>query len=152
MSQPITKFPPSFSEGMIIANQAGEDAYSVLCKFIEEDFRWFRVLCFAMHPRMKMNLPSGTPDFKPTNFPPGISDCSVLSVHKSMAAFYNESGNPDRQMELFIRYLEGMHTEEAEHFIMIKDKVLHLEYPNVTDRVIVDAIGWDWDAYLKEKN
>ena len=152
MQKPLGYKIPTFSEGMVTANMAGEDAVEVLKTFIKDDPRWTYALGYAMNPGMKCILPEGAPPYNESEFPEGISDSSVLGVAKEMGMFYNPNGKRMKLEEMFIRHLEGMTPDDAKHFIAIKDKTLHKMYPNVTEEVLVAALGWDWGQYQAKKN
>ena len=148
-TKPLNYKNPTFSEGMVTANQAGEDALTVLKHFIKDDPRWFTVLAYAMNPRLKSVLPEGAPPYQESQFQEGVSFTSVLDAHKTMALFYNKEANKMKVEESFIKHLEDMTPDDAKHLIAIKDKTLHTMYDNVTEEVLVNAIGWNWVNILK---
>ena len=63
-----------------------------------------------------------------------------------------ERGDPalqkmDRE-RIFVRLLEGLHQNEAELLINVKDKKLHQVYKGLSENVVKEAFGWNEDFVL----
>ena len=50
---------------------------------------------------------------------------------------------------MFIRLLEGLHKDEAELLINVKDKRLHQVYKGVSSDVVKEAFDWDENFKVK---
>ena len=54
----------------------------------------------------------------------------------------NEHSKMNRE-RMFVRLLEGLHRDEAELMMVIKDKRLHQKYKGLSVNVVQEAFGWD---------
>ena len=61
--------------------------------------------------------------------------------------------NPNLQAtqreRMFIRLLEGLHKDEAELLINVKEKRLHQVYKGVSSEVVKEAFNWDENFKVK---
>ena len=62
---------------------------------------------------------------------------------------YQVSISKTRKETLFIQVLEGLHKDEAELLINVKDKRLHQVYKGVSSDVVKEAFDWDENFKVK---
>ena len=56
-----------------------------------------------------------------------------------------------RKETLFIQVLEGLHKDEAEVLLGVKDKKLNNMYKGLSESVVKEAFGWDDNFMQVEK-
>ena len=59
--------------------------------------------------------------------------------------------NRVRKETLFIQVLEGLHKDEAEVLLGVKDKKLNNMYKGLSESVVKEAFGWDDNFMQVEK-
>ena len=106
----------------------------------EENCRALQQICqWAYNPKIKSMLPEGTEHMllrtegdRLYNFIKGAQ------THQSTV-----------RERMFIRLLEGLHKDEAELLINVKDKRLHQVYKGVSSDVVKEAFDWDENFKVK---
>jgi len=86
-------------------------------------------------------LPEGAVPYKPNEAPKGTEHTSLRSEQKSFYNFVkggNDSLSKTRRETIFIQILEGLHPEEADLLILVKDKRLTDKY-NINLSLIEEA-------------
>ena len=86
-------------------------------------------------------LPEGTVPYKPNEAPKGTEHTSLRSEQKSFDNFVrggNNSLSKTRRETIFIQILEGLHPEEADLLILVKDKKL-LDRYSIPRSVVEEA-------------
>lgn len=141
---------PTFEEGLDAADKS-EDPAQYLRELIANDRRWSFVLGYAMNPKHKMPLPEGNPPYIPSEYPIGLAEVEILHLFEKMGVLYNDVSNSRKKEEIITQWLEKMTPKEAELFVAIKDKNLQGCYKNLTEKVFVDALGWDMTQYQNMK-
>ena len=154
---------PLFSEILTRVHKAKDKPAKV--KILkEENCRGLQQLCqWAFNPNIASDLPSGTPPYVENDAPEGTEHMLLRTegdklwhfvktqtnygkVTKDEPARYKQA-NPNLQQtqkeRMFIRLLEGLHKDEAELLINVKDKRLHQIYKGVSSEVIREAFNWD---------
>ncbi len=142
MTDVLNKKNPTFLE---ILQQADKSDAPVdfLKKCLAEDQRVSAILGYALNPKFKMPLPEGTPPYIPSESPLGLAEIELLHLSNKLYVMFNKETNKARKEQMFIQWVEKMNAQEAELLIAIKDQTLHTLYPNLTEDVFVDALGWD---------
>lgn len=97
------------------------------------------VLQYAFDKNLKMELPEGTPPYKPDTAPLGMSPTTLYNQVKKLYIFQRKDLSNVRREQLFIQLLESVHPSEAEIIVLIKDQNLTSKYPNITAEFIVKA-------------
>ena len=130
----------------------------------EENCRALQQLCqWAYNPTITSDLPEGKPPYIENDAPEGTEHMLLRTEGDKLWHFvktqtnYGEvtkdedkrykQANPNLQQtqkeRMFIRLLEGLHKDEAELLINVKDKRLHQIYKGVSSEVIREAFNWD---------
>jgi len=94
---------------------------------------------YAFDPKKKMILPEGTPPYKPAAEPMGMTPTNLFSEMRRLYVFCRADLKPLKREGLFISLLEGVHPEEAEVLIAIKDQVLHKMFKKITLKLVTEA-------------
>lgn len=95
---------------------------------------------YAFLPSKKFCLPEGKPPFKQDAAPIGMSPSNFVQELRRLYIFTPERDlNQVRRETLFIQLLEGLHPDEAEILIAVKDQRLSELFPNITPSLLVDA-------------
>ena len=130
-----------------------ENPVEVLQSAAKKDGRLHVIIGYLINPKFKMGLPEGDPPYIPGDFPSGLSELDVLRLEKKMYILYQSETRRMKKEEIFIQWLEQMTPTEAKILIAIKDKNLDSLYPNLTEKVLVDFMQWDFNEYsaLKAK-
>ena len=136
----------------------------------EENCRAFQQICqWAYNPSIKSMLPEGSPPYVANEAPEGTEHMLLRTEGDKLWNFvktqtnYGEAvkeedkeykvANPNLQAtqreRMFIRLLEGLHKDEAELLINVKDKRLHQIYKGVSSEVVKEAFNWDDDFKVK---
>ena len=130
----------------------------------EENCRALQQLCqWAYNPTITSDLPEGKPPYIENDAPEGTEHMLLRTegdklwhfvktqtnygkVTKDKDKIYKQA-NPNLQStqkeRMFIRLLEGLHKDDAELLINVKDKRLHQIYKGVSSEVIREAFNWD---------
>lgn len=141
---------PTFEELLQMANN-DDDPVEVLTLAMGRDKRVTSLLGYAFNPNYVFLLPEGSPPYKVGEFPTGLADYELLSLHETLVTLCNPNTSKIKREELLIRWLEGMTEGEGQILIRIKDKTLDKMYRNLTEDVFITALGWDKELYKKLK-
>ena len=154
---------PLLSEILIKAHKAKVAADKIRI-LKEENCRALQQICqWAYNPTITSDLPEGTPPYVENDAPEGTEHMILRTEGDKLWHFvktqinYGEvtkeedkkykQANPKLQAtqreRMFIRLLEGLHKDEAELLINVKDKRLHQIYKGVSSEVIREAFNWD---------
>lgn len=118
---------------------------------MKKDSRIIQVLGYAMNPSFKMGIPEGTPPYIPSDVPLGLAEIELLHLAQKLYILYDTKAPKAKREIMLIQWMEKMAQVEAEMLILIKDKMLHTMFPEVTEDVLLKAIGWDRAMYDKLK-
>lgn len=89
----------------------------------------------------KFILPDGEPPYKKAAEPMGMTPAKFIQEVRKFYLFSRKDLTSAKREVLFIQLLEGIHPEEANILIAIKDQQLTKLYPNIT-RERVAAAGF----------
>ena len=103
------------------------------------DVQLTKVFEYAFLKDHKMNLPDGTPPFKPDPCPKNMSPSKLANELRRLYVFQREDISDLRREAIFIGMLESIHPEEAAVLIAIKDQKLHKLYKNITWKRVAEA-------------
>ena len=87
-------------------------------------------------------LPEGSVPYKPNEAPKGTEHTLLEKEHRLLFNFFkggNDSLSQTRREMVFIQMLEGLHADEAEVIVLVKDKKLTDKYKRITFNVIQEA-------------
>jgi hypothetical protein len=96
------------------------------------------VLCFALHPSVKIALPDGPAPYKPSDM--ADDNFGMLYSEARRLYLFCEGGTdlkPAKREYLFIQMLEGIHPKDAQLLVAAKDK--KLPYKGLTKAIIEEA-------------
>lgn len=112
------------------------------------------ILKGAFDPNIKWALPSGTPPYIANEAPKGTEHSLLKNESKRLWHFVEgaDAQTTKTQKEtMFIQMLEGLHAEEAELLLGVKDKNLNKKYKGLTASLVKEAFNWN-DNFLKIEN
>ena len=103
------------------------------------------VLELNFHPTVEFDLPPGNPPYKVNPQPIGLTDSNLYAEWRRIYLLIK--GHPKRpagikrlQVEnVYIQMLEGVHSDEAELMVALKDKQLAKKYKGLTEKVVREA-------------
>lgn len=95
-------------------------------------------------PNIILDLPDGTPPFKPDEMPAGYSlgriDKSIKVLGRLVKGNSPSVGLSKIKKEtLFIQLLEGIHVKDAQIIVYMKDKIINNHYTNVDYTLVKTA-------------
>lgn len=94
---------------------------------------------YAFDPNKKWILPEGNPPFKPAAEPMGMTPTNLYGEVRRFYVFNREDLTPLKRESLFISLLEGVHPDEAEILIAVKDQKFHRLYKKITRKLVEKA-------------
>ncbi len=109
------------------------------------------VLKGAFDPNIKWALPTGTPPYMANEAPKGTEHTLLENEAKRLWHFVEgaDAETTKTQKEtMYIQILEGLHKEEAEVLLNMKDKRLNKVYKGLSESVVKEAFGWN-DNFVK---
>lgn len=102
-----------------------------------KDHLGFTILMkYAFDPSLKMNLPKGTPPFKPDPAPLGMTPTNLIAQVRRFYIFNRKDLPKARMEQLFVQLLEGIHPSEASIVVAAKDQNIPGLYPNITRELL----------------
>ncbi len=110
-----------------------------------------QVLKGAFDPNIKWALPTGTPPYMANEAPKGTEHTLLENEAKRLWHFVEgaDAETTKTQKEtMYIQILEGLHKEEAEVLLNMKDKKLNKVYKGLSESVVKEAFGWN-DNFVK---
>lgn len=112
------------------------------------------VLKGAFDPNIKWALPSGTPPYIANEAPKGTEHGLLRNESKRLWHFVEgaDAATTKTQKEtMFIQMLEGLHQEEAELLLGMKNKTLNKMYKGLTSALVREAFNWD-ENFMQNEN
>jgi len=112
------------------------------------------VLKGAFDPNIKWALPSGTPPYIANEAPKGTEHGLLRNEAKRLWHFVDgaDAATTKTQKEtMFIQMLEGLHQEEAELLLGMKNKTLNKMYKGLTSALVREAFNWD-ENFMQNEN
>jgi hypothetical protein len=106
------------------------------------------ILKGAFDPKIEWDLPEGSPPFMPNEVPIGTEHTYLRQETKRLYRFVKGGDNTlskAKKETLFIQMLEGLHVDEANLLLNVKDKKLNKVYKGLTESVVKEAFGWNDD-------
>jgi hypothetical protein len=107
-----------------------------------------QVLKGAFDPKIEWELPEGTPPYQVNDAPAGTEHTTLYTEAKKLWHFVkgaDEQLSKTKKEMMFIQMLEGLHKDDAELMIAVKEKSLNKKYKGLTDAVVKEAFGWNDD-------
>ena len=107
-----------------------------------------QVLKGAFDPKIEWDLPPGNPPYQVNDAPAGTEHTTLYTEAKKLWHFVkgaDEALSKTKKEIMFIQMLEGLHKDDAELMIAVKEKSLNKRYKGLTDAVVKEAFGWNED-------
>ena len=107
-----------------------------------------QVLKGAFDPKIKWDLPEGTPPYKENDAPAGTEHTTLHQEARRLWHFVegaDQKLTKSKKEMMFIQLLEGLHKDDAALMVAVKDKALNKKYKGLTDAVVKEAFGWNSD-------
>ena len=110
-----------------------------------------QVLKGAFDPAIVWELPAGDPPFIANSAPIGTEHGLLRNEAKRLWHFVKgaDAATSKTQKEtMFIQMLEGLHEDEAQVLLGMKNKSLNKMYKGLTESVVKEAFGWN-DKFVR---
>jgi len=105
-----------------------------------------QILKGAFDPKIKWDLPEGTPPYKENDAPAGTEHTTLHTEARRLWHFVegaNDKLTKSKKEMMFIQMLEGLHKDDAKLLVSVKEKELNKVYKGLTDSVVKDAFRWN---------
>jgi len=105
-----------------------------------------RIIKGSFDPKIKWDLPEGTPPFIANEAPDGTEHSRLENESKKFWHFVQGADvatSKTRKETMFLQILEALSKGEASIAIAMKDKELHKIYKGLSTAVVKEAFGWD---------
>jgi len=119
---------------------------AILKQFDNQAMR--QLLKAAFDPKIKFDLPDGNPPYIKNEAPAGTEHTSLASEAKKLYHFVvggNNAINKLKKETMFIQMLEGLHEQDAEVLMAIKNKNLNNTYKGLTANLVKETFNWNDD-------
>ena len=119
---------------------------AILRQFDNQAMR--QLLKAAFDPKIKFDLPEGNPPYIKNEAPAGTEHTSLASEAKKLYHFVvggNNQINKLKKETMFIQMLEGLHEQDAEVLMAIKNKTLNNAYKGLTANLVKETFNWTDD-------
>ena len=107
-----------------------------------------QILKGAFDPKIEWDLPEGSPPYKVNEAPAGTEHTLLFTESKRLWHFVKGADpklSKTKKEMMYIQMLEGLHADEAQLLINVKEKNLNSLYKGLTDAVVKEAFGWNDD-------
>ena len=107
-----------------------------------------QLLKAAFDPKIKFDLPEGNPPYIKNEAPAGTEHTSLASEARKLYHFIvggNNTINKLKKETMFIQMLEGLHEQDAEVLMAIKNKNLNNAYKGLTANLVKETFNWNDD-------
>ena len=107
-----------------------------------------QILKGAFDPKIEWDLPEGSPPYKVNEAPAGTEHTLLFTESKRLWHFVKGADpklSKNKKEMMYIQMLEGLHADEAQLLINVKEKKLNSLYKGLTDAVVKEAFGWNDD-------
>ena len=119
---------------------------AVLKQFDNQAMR--QLLKAAFDPKIKFDLPEGNPPYIKNEAPAGTEHTSLASEARILYHFVVGCNNQITKLKketMFIQMLEGLHGDDAEVLMAIKNKSLNNAYKGLTANLVKETFNWNDD-------
>jgi|TARA_R110001606_G_scaffold306775_1_gene453871 hypothetical protein len=107
----------------------------------------------AYDPKIEWIFPDGEVPYTPNDAPAGTEHTLLLQESKKLWHFIKGADGRTQKVQkekMFFQMLEGLHKDEAQLLVNVKDKKLHQIYKGLSANVIREAFGWDENFVAEE--
>ena len=119
---------------------------AILKKYDNKPMR--QLLKAAFDPKIKFDLPEGNPPYIKNEAPAGTEHTSLAMESRKLYHFVvggNNTINKLKKETMFIQMLEGLHADDAEVLMAIKNKNLNNTYKGLTANLVKETFNWNDD-------
>ena len=119
---------------------------AILKQFDNQAMR--QLLKAAFDPKIKFDLPEGNPPYIKNEAPAGTEHTSLASEARKLYHFVVGGNNQITKLKketMFIQILEGLHGDDAEVLMAIKNKSLNNAYKGLTANLVKETFNWNDD-------
>ena len=113
-----------------------------------------QILKGAFDPNITWDLPAGDPPFIKNEAPIGTEHGLLRNEAKRLWHFVKGADDQTTKTQketMFIQMLEGLHQDEANLLLGMKNKTLNKMYKGLTESVVKEAFGWNDQFYRPEQ-
>jgi hypothetical protein len=107
-----------------------------------------QILKGAFDPKIEWELPEGIPPYIENDVPAGTEHTLLMTESKKLWHFV-KGADPSlsklRKETMFIQMLEGLHKDEAQVMLAVKNNTLNKIYKGLTADMVKEAFGWNDD-------
>ena len=107
-----------------------------------------QILKGAFDPKIEWELPEGIPPYIENDVPAGTEHTLLMTESKKLWHFV-KGADPSlsklRKETMFIQMLEGLHKDEAQVMLAVKNNTLNKMYKGLTADMVKEAFGWNDD-------
>ncbi|MDA9761397.1 hypothetical protein N9C63_00550 [bacterium] len=107
-----------------------------------------QILKGAFDPKIEWELPEGIPPYIENDVPAGTEHTLLMTESKKLWHFV-KGADPSlsklRKETMFIQMLEGLHKDEAQVMLAVKNNTLNKLYKGLTADMVKEAFGWNDD-------
>ena len=137
---------PLLHEILVKVNNAKDKAKKIEVLRENDSVPLRQVLKGAFDPKIKWDLPEGTPPYKENDAPAGTEHTTLYTEARRLWHFVegaDQKLSKTKKEMMFIQLLEGLHKDDAALMVAVKDKALNKKYKGLTDAVVKEAFGWN---------
>ena len=137
---------PLLHEILVKVNNAKDKAKKIEVLRENDSVPLRQVLKGAFDPKIKWDLPEGTPPYKENDAPAGTEHTTLHTEARRLWHFVegaNDKLTKSKKEMMFIQMLEGLHKDDAKLLVSVKEKELNKVYKGLTDSVVKDAFRWN---------
>ena len=119
---------------------------AILKQFDNQAMR--QLLKAAFDPKIKFDLPEGNPPYIKNEAPAGTEHTSLAAEARKLYHFVVGGNNQITKLKketMFIQMLEGLHQDDAEVLMAIKNKTLNTIYKGLTANLVKETFNWNDD-------
>ena len=143
---------PLISEILTKVNNA-KDKPKKVAVLRENDSQPLRqILKGAFDPKIKWDLPEGTPPYSENDAPAGTEHTTLYTEARRLYYFVDGAAtlSKNKKETMFIQMLESLHADDAKVLIAVKEKNLNKVYKGLTAECVKEAFDWN-DSYTRNK-
>ena len=139
---------PLLSEVLALVSKQKTKAKKIQILKENESLHLKSVLIWNFDESVKSMLPDGDVPFNKNEAPAGTEHTSLASEARKLYHFIvggNNTINKLKKETMFIQMLEGLHADDAEVLMAIKNKNLNNVYKGLTAQMVKETFGWNDD-------
>ena len=141
---------PLISEILTKANKANDKPKKVAVVRENDSQPLRQILKGAFDPKIKWDLPEGTPPYSENDAPAGTEHTTLYTEARRLYYFVDGAAtlSKTKKETMFIQMLESLHADDAKVLIAVKEKTLNKVYKGLTAECVKEAFDWN-DSFVK---